>query len=118
MTHAEARSILGVPQVCTADDIKEAWKRYALRWHPDRHPSAEQKRAAEQFMLGQQAYHTLLIPERAGSGPRAAGSSGVDGLRTAVQVARHVAATPGMRRDLVEGLTELADIVEKMLGQR
>lgn len=39
-------------------DIKKAWRRCALKWHPDRHP--DDPEAAEKFKAASNAYHILI----------------------------------------------------------
>ncbi|XP_069483213.1 dnaJ homolog subfamily C member 21 isoform X2 [Ambystoma mexicanum] len=57
--HYEA---LGVRRDATDDDLKKAYRRLALRWHPDKNlDSAED--AAEQFKLIQAAYDVLSDPQ-------------------------------------------------------
>lgn len=57
--HYEA---LGVRRDATDDDLKKAYRRLALRWHPDKNlDNAED--AAEQFKLIQAAYDVLSDPQ-------------------------------------------------------
>ncbi|XP_069076861.1 dnaJ homolog subfamily C member 21 isoform X2 [Pleurodeles waltl] len=53
---------LGVRRDATDDDLKKAYRRLALRWHPDKNlDNAED--AAEQFKLIQAAYDVLSDPQ-------------------------------------------------------
>ncbi|GFY75852.1 dnaJ homolog subfamily C member 21 [Trichonephila inaurata madagascariensis] len=54
--------VLGVPENCTADDLKKTYRKLALEWHPDKnlHRLTE---ATETFQLIQQAYETLIDPQ-------------------------------------------------------
>ena len=50
MTRAEALALLGVGEEATADELKKAYKRKALRAHPDKGGSKEQfQRLAEAY---------------------------------------------------------------------
>ncbi|PHJ22429.1 hypothetical protein CSUI_003720 [Cystoisospora suis] len=55
--------ILGVSENATQDDIKKAYRRLALKWHPDRNPDTRQM-AEEKFRSVSGAYQTLSNPER------------------------------------------------------
>ena len=58
-------AILGVPQNASPAEIKRAYRRLAMRWHPDRNPSPE---ATERFKQVRAAYDSLLAvdaPEEA-----------------------------------------------------
>lgn len=48
--------ILGVPKAASADDIKKAYRKLALQWHPDRNKSPE---ANEKFKEINKAYEVL-----------------------------------------------------------
>lgn len=50
-------SILGVKPGSTQQEIKKAWRRFAVKWHPDMHDGDES--AATMFKKGLAAY-TLL----------------------------------------------------------
>lgn len=54
--------LLGVRRDCTDDDLKKAYRKLALKWHPDKNlDNAEE--AAEQFKLIQAAYDVLGDPQ-------------------------------------------------------
>ncbi len=52
---------LGVDKSATDDDIKSAYRRLAMRYHPDRNPN--DKEAEEKFKEVSEAYATLRDPE-------------------------------------------------------
>ena len=56
--------ILGVPPEATADEVRRAYRRLALEWHPDRRGG--DPRAAERFKEISEAYAVLSSPVRRG----------------------------------------------------
>lgn len=52
---------LGVEKTASADDIKKAFRKLALQYHPDKNPSAE---AAEKFKEISAAYEVLSDPQK------------------------------------------------------
>src|SRR5262249_3525056 len=55
--------VLGVPRAAGQDEIKSAYRKAALNWHPDRNP--EKKQAAEErFREATEAYSVLSDPQK------------------------------------------------------
>jgi len=52
-------AVLGVPRAASPDQIKRAYRREAMRWHPDKNPGEKQARAAENFKAVGEAYAVL-----------------------------------------------------------
>ncbi|KAG1739184.1 uncharacterized protein EDB91DRAFT_397116 [Suillus paluster] len=52
-------SILGLTVDATDDDIRAAYKKMALQWHPDRHLTGKEH-AAQMFVEVNSAYHSLM----------------------------------------------------------
>ncbi len=61
MRRREARLILGVDEDATTETIKSAFRRYALKYHPDRNP--DNPAAEEAFKEGAHAYRLLTGQE-------------------------------------------------------
>lgn len=51
--------ILGVTKSASADDIKKAYRKQALEWHPDRHKGADKEAAEKRFKEINEAYQVL-----------------------------------------------------------
>jgi len=56
--------VLGVARTAGADDIKKAYRRLALQWHPDRHPAEEREAAEARFKRISEAYEVLSDVEK------------------------------------------------------
>ena len=57
-------SVLDVAREASADDIKKAYRKLALKWHPDRHPEAGRAEAEARFKRIAEAYEVLSDPEK------------------------------------------------------
>jgi len=55
--------VLGVERAATADEIKSAYRKAALKWHPDRNPQKKQE-AEEKFREATEAYSILSEPQK------------------------------------------------------
>ena len=75
MTPRDYYEVLGVPKTASESDIKSAYRRLALKHHPDRNP--DDKAAEEQFKEAAKAYAVLADPEQRGRYDRF-GHAGVD----------------------------------------
>src|SRR5512138_2579454 len=72
--------VLGVNRDASEDEIKKAYRKLAMKWHPDRNP--DNPKAEEHFKEAKEAYEILSDANkraahdhfgRAGGGPQAAG---------------------------------------------
>lgn len=59
MSAVDFHQVLGVTPDASAAEIKRAYKRLAMRWHPDRNPDP---RAHDQFRLVREAFERLTQP--------------------------------------------------------
>ena len=97
--------VLGIQKGASEDDIKQAYRKAALKWHPDRWVSgtdAEMKTAEEKFKEASEAYSVLSDPQKRAKYDQF-GFAGVEG-----------AAGP----DFSQGFGNLNDILENLFGGR
>lgn len=86
MSKRDYYDILGVSRSASADEIKKAYRKLAIKYHPDKNPN--DKSAEEKFKEAAEAYEVLSNPEKkqrydhyghAGVGSSAAGGGGYGG---------------------------------------
>lgn len=87
--------VLGIRQNATENDIRKAYRRLALQWHPDR---CREPNAKEQFIAIQRAYETLNNPTQ-----RARYNAGLT-LEATIGKSTASTHTPGYRSPLRCGL--------------
>ena len=68
--------VLGVAKTATADEIKKAYRKKAIQYHPDRNPG--DKEAEEKFKEAAEAYEVLSNPDKRSRYDQF-GFAGVDG---------------------------------------
>ena len=95
--------VLGLSKGASADDIKSAYRKAALKWHPDRwvDGSAEEKKTAEEkFKEASEAYSILSDPDKRARYDQF-GFSGVDGAAG---------------QDWSQGFGNLEDLLNNLFG--
>jgi len=58
--------VLGIPRTASPEEIRKAYRKLALKWHPDRHKGAAQQDAEQRFKRVSEAYEVLSDPEKRG----------------------------------------------------
>jgi molecular chaperone DnaJ len=59
MAKRDYYEVLGVPKNASEDDIKKAYRKLAMKYHPDRNQGDEAKKAEEKFKEAKEAYEML-----------------------------------------------------------
>jgi molecular chaperone DnaJ len=75
MAKRDYYEVLGVAKGASADDIKKAYRKLAMKYHPDRNP--DDKTAEEKFKEANEAYEVLSDEDKRAAYDRH-GHAGVD----------------------------------------
>src|SRR3954470_6957567 len=80
MSKLDYYKVLDVPRTATEADVKKAYRRLAMKYHPDRNPG--DKDAEEKFKEAKEAYEVLCDSEKRGIYDQH-GHAGIDASRNA-----------------------------------
>src|SRR4249919_2732802 len=95
MAKRDYYEVLGVNRDCSEEDLKKAYRRLAMKWHPDRNP--DNPKAEENFKEAKNAYEILSdagkraaydqhghagVDPQMGAGPGGAGAGGFGDIFT------------------------------------
>lgn len=107
MEQKDYYKVLGVPKTASESDIKTAYRKLAMKYHPDRNP--DNKDAENKFKEASQAYEVLSDPDKRKRYDQF-GHAGVDGM----------AGGPGGAHDMnMEDIfSNFGDIFGEMFGQQ
>lgn len=64
MVKKDYYEILGLSRDASPEEIKKAYRRLALQYHPDKHPPEKRKWAEEKFKEISEAYEVLMDPKK------------------------------------------------------
>jgi len=64
MSKRDYYDVLGLDRKSSDDDIKKAYRKLAMKYHPDRNAGDGQKEAEEKFKEAKEAYETLSDPNK------------------------------------------------------
>ena len=64
MAKRDYYEILGLAKTATEEEIKKAYRKLAMKYHPDRNQGDGAKKAEEQFKEGKEAYEMLTDPQK------------------------------------------------------
>jgi hypothetical protein len=64
MADEDFYTVLGITRAASTDDVRRAYKREALKWHPDKHSIATRTEAEAKFKRVAEAFEVLSDPQK------------------------------------------------------
>ncbi|MCD6169551.1 MAG: molecular chaperone DnaJ [Candidatus Latescibacteria bacterium] len=104
MTKRDYYEVLGIGRDATEEEIKKAYRRQAMRYHPDRNPG--DKEAEEKFKEAAEAYEVLIDPQKRAAYDR----FGHEGVRDTF-------GSGGFQWSDFSHATDFEDIFESLFGE-
>ena len=102
-TDREYYAFLNLTPECTDEEIKVAYRRLALLWHPDRHTDADSReRATAQFARLTQIHDVLTDPKRR----KLYDLYGEKGLSSGLEVGAHLRTHDQVREEYLRQMTK------------
>jgi len=86
--------VLGVPKTASAAELKKAYRKLAVKWHPDKNPGANAKKAEDNFKKVSEAYDVLSNEDKRAAYDRW-GKQGPAGMGSGNGTGNDVGGFPG-----------------------
>jgi DnaJ-class molecular chaperone len=128
MADTEYYKILGVEKTASDAEIKQAYRKQALEWHPDKHTGKDKETAEAKFKKINQAYEVLRDPQKRQTydqfgaeafkqgGPAGQGSPFGGGFRQGPFTYSYSSGGNVNFEDLFGGFSDPFDIFEQFFG--
>jgi len=94
MAKRDYYEVLGVAKNAAEDEIKKAYRKLAMKHHPDRNQGDEAKKAEEKFKEAKEAYEMLTDPQKRAAYDSTATPASTRAWAAAARVPRASVALP------------------------
>merc|ERR1719432_409542 len=95
MPQRDFYEVLGVERNATPEALKKAYRKQAIKWHPDKAAAADKENAEEHFKEIAEAYEVLSDPEKREVYDRH-GHAGINGAPGCAATGMNGSFSPGM----------------------
>lgn len=121
MSDRDPYEVLGIPETATEGDVKRAYRKLVMEWHPDRHQvdEAAARAAADKIKEINIAFESVLREQHQGALPGWAASilnqwRSIAGLARSGQVPEALDALAELTRHLRDQVSEVRETAMKM----